>query len=185
LIVQNIAIIDENEKDKFTTGTINVCQYIPGGHNHSNIDPAMIQLRLNLSVFPPSESHKAAFDSANPTYIRLREELQRAVIQCGYSLVPKSGARFVCKCGWTYTNGTSTSNKSQNVGECKDGNREDIGLMEEDMENLGQVSLLRKSSWKCNSKNTRTKGSEPLRRNTSTSLPMSSDNTCKFVIKPQ
>ena len=162
LLLQNITLVDGEDREISAAGTIDVCQYLPGGHSNRDIDPAVIKLRLDASFFPPSESHEAAFKPSNPTYVRVREELQRSAVQCGYSIIPKSSNRFVCKCARTYARGTSTSGK---------GNKE----------NEPQQPL-RQSSWKYDIKNTRKKGSKPLPRNTTTSLPISSNETCKFAI---
>jgi hypothetical protein len=144
LVVENITIVNDFEPDKSTTGTIDICQYLPGGPHQSDIDPVVTTLRFDSSIFPPSESHKAAFESSNPTYIKLRQALQRAAIQCGYSIVPKSCARFVCKCARTYANGTNASCRSKTAGDNISKSGDNI---------------------------------------TRTSLPMKSDEICKFAIK--
>ena len=141
LLLQNITLVDGEDREISATGTIDVCQYLPGGHSNRDIDPAVIKLRLDASFFPPSESHEAAFKPSNPTYVRVREELQRSAVQCGYSIIPKSSNRFVCKCARTYARGTSTSGK---------GNKE----------NEPQQPL-RQSSWKYDVKNTRKKDRNP------------------------
>jgi hypothetical protein len=76
LLLENITIVDKNEKDESITGTIDICQYLPGGRNCDNIDQVITQLRFDPTIFPPSESEKAAFNPSNPTYTKLREELQ-------------------------------------------------------------------------------------------------------------
>ena len=166
------------------SGTVDVCQYIPGGLYHTNIDTSVTKMRFDQSVFPPSESHKTAFDSSNQTYIKLRIELQRAAKQCGYSIVPKSGARFVCKCARTYLN--ATSGKSRARADTKDTATLDITTANTNKNvytDNEDDDPLRKQFWQNDGRNTRKKGPVPLRRNTATSLPMELHATCKFAIK--
>lgn len=97
--------------------------------------------------------------------------------------MPKSGARFVFKCGRTYANRKSSGRRSQNAEEDKENDGEYVGALEEDKENSNLPLSFKKVAWKYDSRNSRSKGSKPLLRNTSTSLPMTSDETCKFAIK--
>lgn len=166
--IENNTIYNSEKNDKLTM--IDICQYLPGGQNHNNINPSITKLRFDASMFPPTEKDEDAFSSLNPTYISLRNELQRAAIGCGYSIVPKSGARFVCKCGRTYVNGTSRTGKDSFTTDLENENADP------------QVSL-RNKTWKFDSKNSRKKGPVPLCRNTSTSLPMEPGSTCKFSVK--
>jgi hypothetical protein len=183
LVLENISIVNDfepDESDKSATGTIDICQYLPGGTHQRDIDPVRTKLRFDSSIFPPSESDKAAFESSNPTYIRLRETLQRAAIQCGYSIVPKSGARFMCKCGRTYANGRTTTTRSLTAGDNISKSGDNIATLD-DKENNDALPLFRKVSWQYDRKNSRKKGLEPLIRNTSTSLPMKYDEICKTI----
>jgi hypothetical protein len=177
LPIQSMTIDKDDDLEDKDSGTVDVCQYIRGGLLYNDIDPSITKLRFDSSVFPPSESHETAFKSSNPTYIKLRVELQRAAIQCGYKIVPKSGARFVCKCGRTYANATN----------CKSRATADVNTAKPDTTTIDSDKEtgdpLMKQSLQSNDRNPRKRGPIPLRRNTSTSLPMDPDETCKFAIK--
>jgi hypothetical protein len=51
LVVENITIVNDFEPDKSATGTIDICQYLPGGPHHSDINPARTKLRFDSSIF--------------------------------------------------------------------------------------------------------------------------------------
>ena len=200
LFVPNITLItkDKDGNDVSTTGTIDICQYLPGGSCHTDVYAKITKLRFDSSIFPPPKTGKLPFETSNPTYVKLRQTLQCAAIECGYSLVPKANARFTCKCGRTYKNGTNIGSQRviknivtfgvhdkendvpQSVDEgiatlCDDNKENDVPVSAgEGKETTGSElqRSLRERSWKFDSKNSRKKGSEPLPRNTSTSLPI-------------
>lgn len=174
-------VIDNEEEDieGKVSGTVDICQYIPGGIHHNEIDTSVTKLRFDVSAFPPSELDATAFKSTNQTYIKLREELQRAAIQCGYTIIPKSGDRFVCKCARTYT---SASNGKFRAAAILKSTTLDKATIDSDKENV-PLDPFRKQTWQNDSRNSRPRGSEPLRRKTTTSLPTELGDTCKFAVK--
>ena len=121
MFLDKVTVVDDDMKDgsisddvsheSITRNTEDICRYLPGGPNHNHAVNCFI--RLDPEIFPPSEKQEAAFEAKNLTYIKLRGELQRAAIQCGYSIVPKSNARFVCKCARTYSNSISSSKQKR------------------------------------------------------------------------
>ena len=202
MFLDKVTVVDDDMKDgsisddvsheSITRNTEDICRYLPGGPNHNHAVNCFI--RLDPEIFPPSEKQEAAFEAKNLTYIKLRGELQRAAIQCGYSIVPKSNARFVCKCARTYSNSISSSkqkrqaeideiDEEENDKENNDPQSSYRDKEENDKENNIPQSSYRKSSWQYDVKNTRKKGSAPLPRKTSTTLPLHPQETCKFAIK--
>jgi hypothetical protein len=65
-------------------------------------------------VFPTTDTDNA-FKSES--YIKLRNNLQRCAIECGYSIVPRGSGKFCCKCSRTYKNASNRkqiSNQDEN-----------------------------------------------------------------------
>ena len=157
-------------------------------------------------MYPPAATTgdaAAPFDKLNPTYVKLRTDLQQAAIQCGYSIVPKSGARLVCKCSRTSANAKSSSSSS-GTGRNKSkttttttttGAGADMATSntEDRSENDMQEPSFQNFDWEYennnnnnNNKNTTRIGSEPTkrrRRKVSISLPLTAEEICKFAIK--
>ena len=82
-------IIDTGDDlEDVDSGTIDICQYIPGGIHHNEIDTSITKLRFDASDFPPSGSDDTAFQSTNQTYVKLRmKEMDR---ECCKNTVNKS-----------------------------------------------------------------------------------------------
>ena len=205
LLLPNVTIVttggsDPPESTGSTTGTMmDICRYLPGSPHYCH---EITQLRLDASMYPPAATTgdaAAPFDKLNPTYVKLRTDLQQAAIQCGYSIVPKSGARLVCKCSRTSANAKSSSsssgtsrNKSKTPPTTTTGTGADMATSntEDRSENDMQEPSFQNFDWEYennnNNKNTTRIGSEPTkrrRRKVSISLPLTAEEICKFAIK--
>ena len=212
LLLPNVTIITTGDSDQppnestvSTTGTgttMDICRYLPGSPHYCH---EITQLRLDASMYPPAATTgetAAPFDKLNPTYVKLRTDLQQAAIQCGYSIVPKSGARLVCKCSRTSANAKSSSsssgtsrNKSKTPTTTTTGTGADMATSntEDRSENDMQEPSFQNFDWEYennnnnnNNKNTTRIGSEPTkrrRRKVSISLPLTAEEICKFAIK--
>jgi HSP20 family molecular chaperone IbpA len=211
LLLPNVTIVTTgdsdpppNESTGSTTGTattIDICRYLPGSPHYCQ---EIKQLRLDASMYPPAATGDAApFDKSNPTYVKLRTDLQQAAVQCGYSIVPKSGARLVCKCSRTSANAKSSSsgagrNKSKTPTTTTTTTTPTTGTgadmatsnTEDRSENDPQEPSFQNFDWEYennnnNNKNTTRIGSEPKRRRrkVSISLPLKPEEICKFAIK--
>jgi hypothetical protein len=102
LIVDNVILT--NDKGFFNPPTtLDICQYLPGGELNDTL-PEDVLIRFDASVYPTTDTDNAF---KTESYIKLRNNLQRCAIECGYSIVPRGCGKFCCKCYRTYKNASN------------------------------------------------------------------------------